>query len=183
MRDGREGQNGPAAAGGALLLADLLAAEQAAGQGAPDHQAHALAAQHRHDLALQVAAGDGVVGLQALEPGQAEALGDAQGLHDLPGGPVGHADIADVAVLHEGVQGADGFLDGRRRVEAVHLVEVDVIELQALEAGLHRADEVQARVAAAVGAGAGGAIPLGGDDDAVARHMQVAEGLAGDLLG
>ena len=65
-------------------------------------------------------------------------LGDAQRLHDLPGRPVGDADIADVAVLDQHLEGAHRLLDRRRRVEAVDLVEVDMLELEATQTVLDR---------------------------------------------
>ena len=49
---------------GPLPSRSYLPRQQAAGQRAPHHQAQLLGLQHRHDLALEVAAGDGVVGLQ-----------------------------------------------------------------------------------------------------------------------
>src|SRR6185295_5061635 len=64
----------------ALLLASVLAAQEAAGERTPDHQAEAFALQHRDQLALEVAAGDRVIGLQALEARQAEPLGNAERL-------------------------------------------------------------------------------------------------------
>ena len=63
--DRREVERGAAAARFAVLVAAVLAAQQAAGERAPDHQAEAFALQHRDQLALEVAAGDRVVGLQA----------------------------------------------------------------------------------------------------------------------
>ena len=47
-----------------FAFAVVLAGEQAAGERAPDHQADALGFEERHDLALDVAAGDRVVGLE-----------------------------------------------------------------------------------------------------------------------
>ena len=109
-------------------------------------------------------------------------VGDAQRLHDLPRRPVRHADVADVPVLHEDVEGADSLLDRCRRVEAVDLIQVYVVELQPAQAGFAGLDQMQARVAAGIGAGAGGGIALGGDHHAAARNLQVAQRLAGDLL-
>ena len=163
-------------------LATELAAEQAAGQRAPDHQAQPFAGQHRHDLAFQVAPGHRVVGLQRFEARQAQPLGDAQRLDDLPGRPVGDADVAHVALAHQLVERAHGLLDRRGRVEAVDLVQVDVLELQPLQAGLDAVEDVAARRAARVRPRAGVAEDLGGDDHAVARHLQVLQRLAGDLL-
>ena len=52
-------------------------AQRAAGQRAPDQGGDILVLHHRHDVALEIAAGDGVVGLNALEPGVPLGVGDA----------------------------------------------------------------------------------------------------------
>ena len=88
-----------------------------------------------------------------------------------------------MAVANELVERAHRLLDRCGRVEAVDLVQVDVIELQALQACLHPVEDVAARRAAHVRAGAGFAEDLGGHHHLVARHLQVAQRLAGDLLG
>src|SRR3546814_6480775 len=43
------------------------------------------------------------------------------------GRPVGQAHITHMTLLHQGIQCLQGFLDRRGRVEAVDLVEVDVV--------------------------------------------------------
>ncbi|MDT4867197.1 hypothetical protein FQZ97_1020930 [compost metagenome] len=89
-----------------------------------------------------------------------------------------------MALLHQVVQRAHGFLDGRDRVEAVDLVEVDVVQLQAPEARLHAVHDVVARGAGRVHAlAAGFAQHLGRDHHAVARHLQVLQRLTGDGFG
>ena len=119
----------------------------------------------RHDLALEVAAGDRIIGLHGLEAGKALALGDAQRLGDAPGLPVGDADIAHLAAGDEIVERSKRLVDRRYRVGAVQLVKIDMVELQPLEAALDRIHDVAARRAALVRALAHGAVHLGGDDD------------------
>ncbi len=87
-----------------------------------------------------------------------------------------------MALAHEVVQRAHGLLDGRGGVEAVDLVQVDVLQLQPLQARLDAVHDVAAGTAAAVGARAGLAEHLGGDDDVLARHLQVLQRLPGELL-
>ena len=53
------------------------------------------ASRRGDDFALEVAADDGVVGLEGVEAGEVFELGDAEGFGDLPGVPVGDADVAD----------------------------------------------------------------------------------------
>jgi hypothetical protein len=57
-----------------------------------------------------------------------------------------------------------------------------MVELQPPRARLDAVQDVAARVAAVVGAGAGLAEHLGRDDDALARDLQVLQRLAGDGL-
>jgi hypothetical protein len=171
--DRRKVERSAAAARFGGLLAPVLAAEEAAGERTPDHQADAFALQHRDQLALEVAAGDRVVGLQALEARQAEPLGNAERLRDLPGRPVRNADVAHMAVLHQGVERAHRFLDRRRRIEAVDLVQVDVIELQALQARLQAGDDVAARRAAHVRARPVSPNTLVATTTSLARYLQV----------
>ena len=99
---------------GPLPSRSYLPRQQPAGERAPDHQPDPLVLQQRRDLALEVAAGDGVVGLQRGEARPAVAVGDAERLHDLPGRPVRAADIADMALAHEVLERAHGLLDRRR---------------------------------------------------------------------
>ena len=68
--DERKVELGAAGIRGLLVFAAEFAGKQAAGERAPDQQADVLVFQQRDDLALQVAAGDGVVGLQRIEAGQ-----------------------------------------------------------------------------------------------------------------
>ena len=92
--------------------------------------------------------------------------------------PVGDADVADFALLDEGVEGAKGLFDGGDGVVAVDLVEVDVVGLEAVEAGVDCVHDVAAGGADVVAARAGAAEDLGGDDDLSAGDVQVLEGLA-----
>ena len=90
--------------------------------------------------------------------------------------------MAHVALPHELVERAHGLLDRRGRIEAVDLVEVDVVELQPLQAGLDPVHDVAARGAARVRARAGLVEDLGRDDHVLARHLEILQRLAGDLL-
>jgi hypothetical protein len=88
-----------------------------------------------------------------------------------------------MAVLDECVERAHRFFDRRGRIEAVNLVQVDVIELQALEARLDAVHDVVARGTARVGGFRRRAEHLGGNHHLVTRHLQVFKREAGDLLG
>ncbi len=93
----RYGERSAAAAFFLAAFARELARQQAARERAPDHQADVFALEQRHEFAFQIAPGDRVIHLQRLETREAEPLRNAERLHDLPGGPVRHADIANVA--------------------------------------------------------------------------------------
>ncbi len=71
-------------------------------------------------------------------------VGDPQGMGDLPGGMVGQADIADLALPDEIVIRRQGLLQRRVRVGIVGVVEVDVVGLQAAQARLDLTDDVAA---------------------------------------
>ena len=101
---------GAARVGGFLVFAAEFATEQAAGERAPDEQAGLLGFEQRDEFALEVAAGDGVVGLQGIEAREVQELRDGEGFGDLPGLPVGDADVTDLAGADEGVERVEGLL-------------------------------------------------------------------------
>ena len=76
---------------------------------------------------------------------EAAALRDAHRFGNLPGGPVRDPDIPDVPMPDEHVQRLQGLLDWRQRVEAVHLVQVDMVEAEPLQARLAGRDEMGPR--------------------------------------
>jgi hypothetical protein len=78
---------------------------------------------------------------------------------------------------------AKRFFEGRQRIEAVQLIEVDVVQLQALQAGVQLVHQVIARLTAAVGSLAHDAGGLGGDHQFVARQAKVLDRLAEQLFG
>ena len=108
--DDGEVELGAAGVCGFLVFAGELAGEEAAGERAPDEEAGLFGFEERDEVALEVAAGDGVVGLKGVEAGEVFELGDAEGFGDLPGLPVGDADVADFACSDERCRGRGGFL-------------------------------------------------------------------------
>ena len=79
-------------------VAAKLAGEEARVQRAPRHQADGLVETERDDLVLDVASDERVVDLLADVSGQPGAIGHGQRLHDLPGGMIRTADVADLAL-------------------------------------------------------------------------------------
>ncbi len=64
-----------------------------------------------------------------------------QRFHEMPPGEVGAPDVADLAAACQVIQSAQRLLDRRRRIEAVHVVDVDVVGAQAPEAVFDRAQQ------------------------------------------
>ena len=73
----------------------------------------------------------GLVGDDAVE---AHVVGDPQRRLDLVGGPLGDADVVDLALTDEVVEGPQGLLERRLVVEAVGLEQVDVVGAEPLRA-------------------------------------------------
>ncbi len=76
--------------------------------------------------------------LHHREPRAAGGVGAVQVLGELVGEHRAGADVERLAGLHDVVQRLDGLLDRRLIVEAVDLVEVDVVEAQPGQAGVDR---------------------------------------------
>src|SRR5918998_915813 len=163
-----------------VLAATVLAGEQATGERAPDQHAEALLDRDGDELVLGVAGLQRVVDLLADVGGEPAEIGDPQRLHQLSGGVVGRADVADLPRLHQRVQSRQGLLLRGEAVPLVDLVEVDVIGAEPPQTRLDGAHDVVAGQALVVGAGAHRAADLGRDQALVAVG---AEGFAEDLLG
>ena len=125
----------------------MLSREQPAGDRVVGDDADALLAAEREHLPLDLAEEQVVAGLDGVEAGQPERLAAADGPHQLVGQEVRAADVADLALVDEIVEGAQRLVDRRRRVIAVELVEVDVVGLQASQRGIDRVEDVLAGVA------------------------------------
>ena len=157
-----------------------LPGEPAPAERTPDDRAHLLIEGQRHQLPFVIAADQRVIGLVGDVAGQAVLFRNRQRLHQVPAGEVRAADVADLAGAHQIVERAQHLLDGRQGVEAVQLIEVDVVGAQPPQAGLDGPNQVMARRADVVGPRAGAKRPLGGDDHLIAAAL---DRLAQDLLG
>jgi hypothetical protein len=120
---------------------------------------------------------------RGLEARQTVTLGDAQRLDDLPSGPVRDTDVAHVTVAHQLIERTHRLLDGRGGIEAMNLVQIDMLELQPPEARLHALENVVASGPAGVRALAHLAEHLGRDHHVVAWDFQILQRLTGDLFG
>src|SRR5690606_15410670 len=86
------------------------------------------------------------------------------------------------AAANDVVEGCQRFLDGGRRVEAVNLIEVDVVHLQSTEAVVDGVADVFAGEAALVRRVAHGVEDLGRDDDLLAGNLQITDRPAENLF-
>src|ERR1700719_2963348 len=118
---------------GLLVRPAELAGKQAAGKRTPYEQADLFGFQQGDDFPFEIAAGDRVISLKGIEAGQVPELGDAERLGDLPCLPVGAADVADLSLLHQGVESANSLFDRCNGIVAVDLVQVDVVGPQTAE--------------------------------------------------
>ena len=118
---------GLGANGLAAILPAAVAGEEAARQRAPRNHADALLAAERHHLALFLAVDQVVVVLHRDEPRPAVRVRRGEHLHELPREHARRADVARLARLDDVVERFEGFLDRRVVVEAMDLIEVDVV--------------------------------------------------------
>src|SRR4051794_38110170 len=102
----------------------------------------------------------------------------------MPAGKIRAADIADLAGADEVVERVQRFLNWGERIEAVELEEVDIVRSEALEGALDCGDQVEARRADVVRAGAQAKGGLGRDKHLVAPALdRGAQHLLGKALG
>ena len=167
----------------AAFVARIFAREKSAGKRAPHHHAEALILDHRHDLALEFAPRDRVIGLHRLEASEPAFVGNAERLHDLPGGEVRAADRVDEPAAHAIVERAKGFLKRRYGIESVDLIEIHVIEPEPFQAGRDLIHDMAAREAHGIRPRPHAAANLGRDDDVLALDAEIAQGLADLNLG
>ena len=130
----------------------------------------------RHHLALGVPLEQRPVVLGGDERRTAGRHRGVGGVGDLPAGEVGVAEVADLALGDEVVEGGQGLVDRGDRVRGVQLVQVDVVGLQPGEGLLHRdLDVIAAALRARRRAVAHVGVPvaeLGGEHDLVPAALQ-----------
>src|SRR5712671_5063107 len=89
-------------------VARELAAQKPAGERTPRQDCKLLIVGERHDLTLEIAPGDAVVGLHALEAFEAALVGNPECFRNLPRGQVAQADIANLARPYTVVERTQG---------------------------------------------------------------------------
>src|SRR6202043_3799837 len=130
---------------GLLVRPAELAGKQAAGKGTEHEQADLFGLQQGKYFQFEMAACDRVKSLKRVESGQVPELGDAEGFGDLPCLPVGAADVANLSLLHQGIESANRLFDRRYGIVAMDLVQVDMVGLQTAETGLDTVHNVAPR--------------------------------------
>ncbi len=83
----------------------------------------------------------------------AEFIGDGERLHQMPAGEIGAGDVSHFAAHDKLIERAQNFLDRSERVEAVEVIDVDVVRTQPAQAGFASADKMIARRSQIVRAG------------------------------
>ena len=161
---------------GRRFAAAVLAREDAARQGKIGNEGELLAPALGQDVCLGLPVQQAVLVLHADEPRRSGRRGRL-GIAQLLGGEVRAADLANLARLHQLVEGAQRVRDRSVGIRLVQLVQVDAVGAQPAEAVLRGAMDV-------AGAGALALVvhrhpELGRDQDVVASR---AEGPAQELL-
>src|SRR3979411_3061652 len=167
---------------GLLVRPTELAGKQAAGKWTPHEQADLLGFQQGNDFPIDTAAGDRVISLKRVESGQVPELADAEGFGELPCVPVGAADVADLSLLHQGVESAKRLFNRGHCIVAMNLVQIDMVGLQAAETGLYSVHNVAARSADVISAWADAAIDLRRDHNILPRDVKVFQRLPENLF-
>src|ERR1700732_2535375 len=144
---------------GLLVYPAVLAGQQATGKRTPYEHANLFGLQQGNDFPFEIAAGDRGISLKRVESGQVPELAGAKGVGELPclpvaeafGAlpcrPVGAADVADLSLLHQGVESAERLFNRGHGIVAMNLVQIDMVGLQAAETGLYGVHNVAARSA------------------------------------
>src|SRR6202521_4269589 len=158
---------------GLLVHPAELAGKQAAGKRTPHEQTNLFGFQQGNDFPFEIAAGDRVISLKRVESGQVPELGDAEGFGDLPCLPVGAANVADLSLLHQGVESAKRLFDRGHEIVAMDLVQVDMVGLQTAETGLHTVHNLAARSPDVIPPRADAAVNLRRNHDVLPRDVEV----------
>lgn len=112
---------------------------------------------------------------------EVKTLGGGPRLGDLLRRPLAGTPIEGPTLIDHKVHRPHRLLDGRGRVRAMAIQDIDIIHIQALERSFGAFDDVLPGEAPVVGAWAAPE-ELGGDDEVGALPTELAEGLAHDLL-
>ena len=164
------------------LAALTASGKESARQRRPRNTADLLVEAQRNHLALFFAIDQVVVVLHGDEAREPVRRLKLQHLLKLPSVHARSTEVERLAGLHHIVQRLAGLFDGRVLVEAVNLIEVNIIHAEALQAGVNRGQDVLAREAAVVGRVGHRIEDLGGDDQLFAARLELTQQFAGQAL-
>src|SRR5664280_511261 len=150
-------------------------------QRAPRDAVHALEVQEREHLALLLAHDQVVLVLHRDEAGPAAEVGRVLHRGELPRVHAGRADVAHLPGLDHVVESFHRLFDRRLGVEAVDLVEVDVVGAQPGQRGVDLLHHRAARQALATRPIGHLPVQLGGQDDVFTPRVLL-DRVAHDLL-
>ena len=136
----------------------------------------------RDDLQFHVAGQQVVDGLFADQPVVVAAAGGLLGLGDVPAGEVAAARVQDLALLDGDLDRLPDLIPGRVPVHVMELVEIDVVRLQPLQAGIQRPADIQCGELGLVGPVRHGAVQLGGEHRVLPALAALGEPAAEDFL-
>src|ERR1700691_175210 len=136
------------------MIAANLSGQTTPTQRAPDHAAYAFGEAEGHQLPFVFAADQRVVGLMRNVARPAVAIGSGKSFHQVPAGEIGAAGVTDFPAANQHVKGAQSFFGWSERIETMKLEKIDVIGLQTAKAAFDRIDQMKARGANVVRAGA-----------------------------
>src|ERR1700722_16822484 len=132
------------------LVAAMLAGQKAAGDRAPHEDSELLIEGDGNEFVFGLARLERVMKRLRHEWDAAVAARDLHRLHHVPAGPVRTADVAHLARAHETVERLHRLLERSQAVPLMHLIEIDDIGAQTLEARLACANEMPSGKAAIV---------------------------------
>ncbi len=166
----------------------VLAGQNTAGKRGPDGAAELLLLEETLVLDLEaLAVEERVLALLHDRANQAQTLSGVLGNLNVLGAPLGGAPVEGLALVDDPVHRANGLLDGGMDVGAVAVNDVDVVELETLQAGSKTLNNVLAGAALVVGlevlAVVAAPEDLGGDDNVRARYVELPQDLAEADLG
>ena len=149
-------------------LRGVLPREHTTRDGCPSGHREAERISHREQLALDGALDEAVLYLQSHKWGPAAQVCQGVGLRDDPRWRVGDPHVEHLAGPGEVVEPAHHLFDGGGEVPGVNPQQINVVGVEALQAGFHAAHHVLARVARSVGISAAHRQGvLGGNDPSV----------------
>ncbi len=169
-----------------LRPAEVLLAQDAAEQTSvhrrPRQDADAVVDRGGKYLELDRALHQVVERLLTREAGEVTAVGSFLGLHEMPAREVRRPDVEDLPLLDERLHRLPDLVPRRLSVDVVHLVQVDVIRLEATQRCFAREADVARREERVVRPVRHAAVQLRCDDRLLAAAAALGEPPADDLL-